>query len=263
MQLLALVFRGRLREADPFPMLLLAHRGASAAAAENTLSAFREAAAQRADGIELDVMRCASGELVVCHDEQLDRLAGLKWVVAATPWWKLKKADVGSRLGFARERIPLLEEVVSALPSHFLLNLELKCDQLEDRGLSVEVARYVARAGLEERTILSSFNPFCLLRVAADQPQLRRGYLLDPAKRFFTQAQLVAPAVSSYSVHPAAQQCTAQRVALWHQRGLKVAAWTVDDPVLAEQLQRWGVDYLITNRPAALRSALHPSERWA
>ena len=66
-------------------MLLLAHRGASADAPENTLTAFAEAARQGADGVELDVMLCASGELVVCHDEKLDRLAGLPWRVQATP----------------------------------------------------------------------------------------------------------------------------------------------------------------------------------
>ena len=88
-------------------MRILGHRGASADFPENTLEAFSGAIAQRADGVELDVMRCASGELVVCHDEWLDRLAGLHWEVLTTPWWKLKGVDVGSRLGFAPARIPL------------------------------------------------------------------------------------------------------------------------------------------------------------
>src|SRR5215218_8651774 len=77
-------------------VLILAHRGASADFPENTLEAFMGAVAQGADGVELDVMRCSTGELVVCHDERLDRLAGRDWWVHATPWWKLKRADVGS-----------------------------------------------------------------------------------------------------------------------------------------------------------------------
>ena len=89
-------------------MRLLAHRGASADFPENTLEAMRGAMEQGADGVELDVIRCGSGELVVCHDEWLDRLAGLHWDVRETPWRKLKRLDVGSRLGFAPARIPLL-----------------------------------------------------------------------------------------------------------------------------------------------------------
>ena len=97
-------------------MLVLAHRGSSARAPENTLAAFRLAVEEGADGVELDVMRCGSGELVVCHDERLGRLAGLDWEVGRTPWWKLQRADVGHHFG-QRARIPLLKEVFEALPA--------------------------------------------------------------------------------------------------------------------------------------------------
>src|SRR5215218_4377780 len=124
-------------------MLLLAHRGASADARENTLDAFAEAVRQGADGVELDAMVCGSGEVVVCHDEHLHRLAGLPWEVRRTPYWKLRGADVGSRLGFAPARIPLLTEVLELLPERMLVNIELKCERVEDDGLSVKVARLV------------------------------------------------------------------------------------------------------------------------
>src|SRR4051812_31629861 len=101
-------------------MLLLAHRGASKDAPENTLEAFAEAVRQRADGVELDAMVCGSGEVVVCHDEWLDRLAREHWEVRTTPLWKLRSADVGTPLGFDTARIPLLEEVIDALPKHFV-----------------------------------------------------------------------------------------------------------------------------------------------
>jgi len=71
-------------------VLLLAHRGASADAPENTIAAFEEAVRQGADGVELDVQVCSTGEVVVCHDERLTRLAGLDWELGATPWWKLR-----------------------------------------------------------------------------------------------------------------------------------------------------------------------------
>lgn len=237
-------------------MLILAHRGASADAPENTLPAFHGAVAQGADGVELDAMACGSGEVVVCHDERLDRLAGVPWEVRDTPLWKLRRLDVGSRLGFGPARIPLLEEVLDALPAPMLVNVELKCGTLEDGGLSRKVGELVARRCLEERVIVSSFNPLCLLRLAASHPALRRGLLLEPDRSFLLQDALFAPLVSNFSIHPSAAACTARRVRAWHERKLRVAAWTVDEPAQARRLRALGVAYCITNRPAALRGAL-------
>ncbi|MCY1035585.1 glycerophosphodiester phosphodiesterase family protein [Corallococcus sp. BB11-1] len=237
-------------------MLLLAHRGASADAPENTLEAFTEAVRQGADGVELDVMVCGSGEVVVCHDERLERLAGQPWEVRTTPWWKLRRADVGSSLGFAPARIPLLEEVLDALPAHFLINIELKCDRVDDGGLVAAVAGMVAGRQLSNRVVLSSFNPLCLFRLAAVAPTLRRGFLIDPDKAWAPQAYVVSPLVSSHSVHPFHEACTPERVAAWREAGLSVAAWTVDDPRRARELGALGVSYLITNRPGRVREAL-------
>ncbi|RKI63954.1 glycerophosphodiester phosphodiesterase [Corallococcus sp. AB049A] len=237
-------------------MLLLAHRGASADAPENTLEAFAEAVRQGADGVELDAMVCGSGEVVVCHDERLDRLAGQPWEVRTTPWWKLSRADVGSPLGFAPARIPLLAEVLDALPAHFLVNIELKCDRFDDGGLAAGVARLVRERQLAGRVVVSSFNPLCLFRLAAVAPTLRRGFLIDPDKPWALQAYALSPLVSSHSVHPFHEACTPERVAAWREAGLTVAAWTVDDPRRARELREVGVSYLITNRPGLVREAL-------
>lgn len=237
-------------------MLILAHRGASADAPENTLEAFAEAVRQGADGVELDAQVCGSGEVVVCHDERLERLARLPWEVRTTPWWKLQRADVGTPLGFKPARIPLLEEVLQALPAHLLVNIELKCGRADDGGLSHAVAGLVTRLGLRERVVVSSFNPLCLVRLAAEAPDVRRGYLIHPNKPWFPQAYVVSPLVSSHSVHPHHRACTPERVADWRAAGLSVAAWTVDEAERARALQAMGVSYLITNRPRAMREAL-------
>jgi glycerophosphoryl diester phosphodiesterase len=237
-------------------MLILAHRGASADAPENTLDAFTEAVRQGADGVEMDAMVCGSGEVVVCHDERLERLARLPWEVRTTPWWKLQRADVGTPLGFAPARIPLLEEVLEALPPRFLVNIELKCDAPDDGGLSRKVAELVRRRGLEGRVVVSSFNPLCLFRLAAAAPELRRGFLIDPDKPWFPQAYVLSPLVSSHSVHPFHEACTPERVEAWRAAGLRVAVWTVDEAERARALQALGVSYLITNRPRAIREAV-------
>ncbi len=237
-------------------MQLLAHRGASAEAPENTLEAFAEAVRQQADGVELDAMVCGSGEVVVCHDETLERLAGVEVAVGTTPYPQLRELDVGTPLGFGRARIPLLEEVLDLLPAWMVVNIELKCDTVEDRGLSWKVARLVERRKLEERVILSSFNPLCLFRVAAVAPPLRRGLLIDPDKRFLWQNAVTRPLTANFSVHPHHSQVTPARLREWRAAALEVAVWTVDDPQLAGSLRDAGVGYCITNRPAALRAGL-------
>lgn len=238
------------------PMRILGHRGASADFPENTLEAFAGAMAQGADGFELDVMTCATGELVVCHDEWLDRLAGLHLEVLKTPWRRLETVDVGSRLGFAPARVPLLEDVLDAAPPHAFINVELKCETVEDHGLAHRVGALLTERRLEERVFVSSFNPLCLVRLAEAWPRLRRGFLLDPDRAWVPQAWLWLPVVASTSVHPHGSQCTAERVNRWHARGWEVAAWTVDDADEARRLRALGVDWLITNRPGALRAAL-------
>jgi glycerophosphoryl diester phosphodiesterase len=246
-------------------MRILGHRGASRDHAENTLEAFAAAMEQGADGVELDVMRCASGELVVCHDEWLDRLAGRHLEVAACSWATLQGVDVGSALGFAPARLPLLEQVFEALPRAAVINVELKCETIDDRGLSLAVAELVGRLGLGDRVILSSFNPWCLVRVARAAPDLKRGLLLDPDKPWRRQTWFWLPLTAKTSVHPFRGQCTPERINAWHARGLEVAAWTVDDVDEARSLRAMGVDWLITNQPGALKRALasHRGEPFA
>ena len=206
-------------------------------------------------------MRCASGELVVCHDERLKRLAGRSWQVSQTAWWKLQQADVGSTLGFAPAKIPLLEEVLEALPRSLLVNIELKCDAPDDRGLSVTVGRLLERRGDEGRVIVSSFNRRCLQRLAAAHPSVPRGLLIDPDRSWFLQAWIWQPLVARDAVHPHHSQVTGARVDFWHSRGLKVAVWTVDEVERARELEALGVDLLITNRPALVKAGLKPNTR--
>ena len=237
-------------------MRILGHRGASADFPENTLEAFSGALAQKADGVELDVMRCATGELVVCHDEWLHRLAGLRWEVLTTPWWKLKTADVGSRLGFPPAHIPLLDDVFDALPQHANINVELKCETTDDHGLSVEVGKRLTDRQLGERVFVSSFNPLCLVRLARAYPKVRRGFLIDPDRGWLSQAWGWLPLVARTSVHPHFSQVTPERVNRWHALGLEVAVWTVDDVDEARRLRALGVEWLITNQPGQLRRQL-------
>src|SRR5262249_7195163 len=126
------------REGRP---LVLGHRGASAEAPENTIAAFSLALAQGADGVELDAQRCASGEVVVVHDASFARTTGLAELVTRTSYAVVRTLDAGSWKSerFRGERIPLLSEVLEAFPR--LVNVELKCEAIDDGGLTAEVVR--------------------------------------------------------------------------------------------------------------------------
>jgi glycerophosphoryl diester phosphodiesterase len=235
-------------------MRILGHRGASADAPENTLPALLLALAQGADGVEFDVQLCASGEVVVFHDASLERLAGRPGRVVDTPWSTLRTLDVGSPGGRAPASIPLLTEVLEALPRTAWLNIELKADG-GGLHLAATVARLLARQDTE-RVVISSFQPLCLLAFAARAPGVRRGYLLDPAWPFWLEAGLIAPLVGRDAIHPGDAQVSEERVRAWHRSGREVAVWTVDAAERARTLERWGVDTLITNRPGRLRTEL-------
>lgn len=217
------------------------------------------AMAQGADGVELDVMRCRTGELVVCHDEWLDRLAGEHVEVLTTGWSSLRRLDVGSALGFPKARLPLLDEVFDALPERAIVNVELKCETVDDHGLSVSVGELLSSRGLLDRVFVSSFNPLCLVRLAQQYPDIQRGFLLDPDRPWARQAWFWLPTVARTSVHPHWSQCTTARINRWHAQGWQVAAWTVDDAIEARRLRASGVEWVITNRPAGLIAELRGS----
>lgn len=236
--------------------LVYGHRGASAEAPENTLAAFRLAIEQGADGVELDAQRCATGEVVVVHDESLLRTTGHDGLVTRTPWSTLRALDAGGWKAerFRGERVPLLAEVLEAVPR--LVNVELKCDTANDGGLTAEVVRIVGEAGAGERVLLSSFNPLCLLRARLLAPRIARALLFERDQRWVLRSGLSAPAVGALALHPEHVLATPERVARWRKRGYSIGCWTVDDPDDGDRLYRSGVDALITNRPSLLRSRL-------
>ncbi|HTO98767.1 MAG TPA: glycerophosphodiester phosphodiesterase family protein [Myxococcales bacterium] len=234
--------------------LIWAHRGASAEAPENTLAAFALALRQGADGVELDAQRCATGEVVVVHDDSLARTAGHPGLVTATPWSTVRGLDAGGWKGaaFRGERVPLLAEVLESFPR--LVNVELKCDRADDRGLTAEVVRVVRGAKAEDRVLLSSFNPLCLARARLLAPGLPRAMLFERQQSWPLRSALAAPLVGARALHPERVLATPSRIARWRRRGYSVACWTVDDPEEAGRLHLGGVSGIITNRPEAMRA---------
>ena len=234
--------------------LIWGHRGASFDAPENTLAAFLLAREQGADGVELDAQRCGSGEVVVLHDASLGRTTGFAGLIGETPYATVRTLDAGARKSerYRGERVPLLAEVLEAFP--LLVNVELKCDRSDDGGLTAEVVRLVREARAQERVLLSSFNPLCLLRARLLAPDLPRALLFEEEQEWWLRSALSAPALQVGALHPDQRLATPGRIARWRRRGYQLGCWTVDDTDAAGRLYDAGVAGLITNRPDRMRA---------
>jgi glycerophosphoryl diester phosphodiesterase len=237
--------------------VIYAHRGASAVAPENTVPAFAAARRLGADGAECDVMVCATGELVVCHDERLHRLAGLPAAVRDLPLSALRElALLADRFPGIRAGVPTLAEAVEAGGPGLLWNVELKVDRNRDAiPLARKAAGEVARLGLAGRVLVSSFHPLALLAFRAAAPAIPTAFLWEaPGRRH--RDRFLARALATLAVHPEACLVDGAAVDHWHRRGRLVNVWTVDDPAEAERLAGRGVDGIITDVPDRILAAV-------
>ncbi|KTG28022.1 glycerophosphodiester phosphodiesterase [Haloferax profundi] len=214
-------------------MRVIGHRGCPTLAPENTLAAFR-AAADRLDWVELDVRRCASGELVVFHDETLDRLTEATGRVADATLPELRVLRVGD----SEESIPTLSEVFETLPDDVAVNVELK-----ESGLAAALADVVAATRHE--ALVSSFDADAL-REVREATALPIAYLCSTD---WDGAIRVATELGCLALHPHYDLLSAERVAEAHDAGLELNAWTVLDSETAERLREWGVDGVIVDDP--------------
>jgi glycerophosphoryl diester phosphodiesterase len=231
--------------------LVIAHRGASADAVENTLAAFGRARRDGADGVELDVMRCATGEVVVFHDDDLQRLGKRAGLTRSLPYDELRAIDLGGG-----ERIPLLDEVLETI-GPLLVNVELKSQsRFADDGLAAAVAAILTRHATGARALVSSFDPWLLGRFRRAAPSVATGLLFAHDQSLPLRRAWSAALLRPTALHPEAVLVDARAVRAWHARGYALNVWTVDDPGELRLLAALGVDGLITNRPKFARSVL-------
>lgn len=240
--------------------LNIAHRGASAEAPANTLTAFDRAATLGADGVELDVHLSADGVPVVIHDFAVDATTDGTGQVADLPLAALKELDAGSWFSptFSGERIPTLDEVFEAVGRRLLIDVELKVRGHPGRALAEAVARDVAHHGLAERVLVSSFDPRALRQMRRFAPQLPLGFLTSPLPdAWLARLRMgLMRDLQTEAVHPywrVVRESTVRRI---HNRGQRIVVWTVDDGDRMEQLTAWGVDAIVTNRPDRLHEVL-------
>ncbi len=227
--------------------LIIGHRGASTEAPENTLAAFGLAAAQGADGVELDVRLSADGDVVVIHDATVDRTTGGRGQVRALRTAELQALDAGMEQG-----IPTLDDVFLAFGPSLLYNVELKDFGLTDGGLTVAVADRIEAYHLQNQVVVSSFNPLAVRRA---RKNLSRSTMVAVIWERGPRG-LRHLGVRAEADHPHYSLVNQAYMAWAREHGYRVHVWTVDEPAEAQRLAALGVHGIITNKPALIRQAL-------
>ncbi len=241
---------------------IIAHRGASFDAPENTLASLRLGWEQQADAGELDIRLSRDGHIVVVHDASTRRTTGIDKEVAEQTLEQLRALDAGAWKGgrWAGEKIPTLAEALSTIPENKRLFVEIKC------GVQV-------LAPLQRAIIASGQQPRQIVLIGFDLETMRAARPLLPA---LEMCWLASHAQAANGRFPSARELVekaraahldglnldhrfpidAAFASVVKQAGLKLYAWTVDDPAQARSLLAAGVDGITTNRPAWLRQQL-------
>lgn len=225
-------------------MLKIGHRGAKAHVAENTVESFRQALNLGADGIELDVHVCATGELVVIHDFTVDRTTNGTGDVS-----KLTLAELKALVVDGRYNIPTLNEVLEAVGKDCFINIEMK-----GRHTAQPVADFVQLC-VEERGysyadfIVSSFQREELQAISNINPKINIGILTQASVK---QAMEWAEEFSAVAIHSHFSLLTEGNVKKAQEEGLKVYTWTVNEPEDIERVNSYGVDGIISDYPERL-----------
>lgn len=238
-------------------MKLIAHRGASHDAPENTLAALRLGYAQGADAGEVDVHLSRDARIVVHHDADTGRSSGLRQAVAAQSLTELRSLNVGqwgkwNGSAFA-EKIPLLSEVLALVPAGRRLFVELKV------GVEIlaELERVIRASDLAPAQL--AFITFDLAVAQATKQRLPAHevcWIVEPPARLddlVARAQAAGLDGLDLSHKFPIDDAFVQKI---HAAGLKLYTWTVDDPAVARRFAAAGIDGLTTNRPGWMREQL-------
>ena len=237
--------------------LVIAHRGASAYAPENTITAFRLAAELGADAVELDAKLTADGQVVVHHDRTLDRTTTGTGPLKTRTLEELQYLDAGSHfnLNYAGERIPTLSEVFRAVADRLLINIELSNYASPFDRLPEAIVKLVREFGLEKWVLLSSFNPVGLMRARKLAPEVQLGLLVAAMEPRWLRAffSMITP---HEAFHPSMILVSEEMIEGQHRQGRWVNVWTVNELDNIKRLVHLGVEGVITDVPDLAREVV-------
>lgn len=229
-----------------------AHRGASGHAPENTLAAMQKAIEMGAQMSELDVQQTADDELVLFHDDKLNRTSTGKGYLWEKTLAELRALDAGSWYAkeFAGEPIPTLEEVIELVRGKMQLNIEVKLHGHE-RNVAKLVVDKIRQANFGEECVVTSFGHEVADSIKALAPELTVGYILDFG--YYSEANFEGKVDLLSSNYKLVDTSFMQKA---HAAGKQVYVWTVNDKATMHKMMDLGVDAVITNYPDRLAEVI-------
>lgn len=228
---------------------IIAHRGASGYAPENTMPAFEMALDMNAEGIELDVHTTKDGEVVVIHDHTIDRTSDGEGLVGGFTLDELRKFDYGSWYGdeFKGVTIPTLREVLELLRDwNGLLNIEIKSGPIIYEGIEQKVIDLIEEYEMADRIIISSFNHYSLRDIKKIDPSIKIGLLYGAG---LVEPWIYAKRLNAEALHPSYHNIIPELVEGCHENGIQLNPYTIDREQDIERMINAGVDGIITNYP--------------
>ena len=226
---------------------IIAHRGASGHAPENTEAAFKRALELNADGVEFDVQLTKDNKVVVIHDERVDRLTNAKGFVHQFTLKEIKKLDFGQHFSekFKGQRILTLEETLQLVNDFKLINIELK-NWMGYPGLEEKTLELVDQYNLKDKVIISSFNHYSLRKIKQIAPETRTAML------YF--ARLYRPWIDAIKIgaealHPYYLTLDREIVENSHLANIKINAFTVNKKEEIKKMIDLNIDGIITDFP--------------
>ncbi len=231
--------------------LVIAHRGGSKWAPENTIAAFAKSLDAHADGVELDIHRCKSGELVVIHDETLERTTDGKGFVKDKTLDELKKLSAGRWFDeqFAAEKLPVLDEVLKLANGKMIVNIEIKNSPIEYPGIEDDLAKVLQDYKYPDKILISSFDHELIRRVHKKMPQYQVAFL-DAG--IVADVGDYADKIGAKAWNAGFSELRADAVERAHKAGLAVNVWTVDGHKKWNEAVDMKVDGIVTDDPAGL-----------
>ncbi len=240
--------------------LVVAHRGSSGTAPENTLAAFRLALEEGAKSIELDVRMTRDFHLVVHHDQSVRRTTNGSGFIWEKTLQELRLLDAGSWFSprFKGEQIPTLRQVLELVPAHIQVNIEAKTDGDPRSGIHLEESciLIILEKGAEHRVVVSSFDHKFLKRMHSLYPKIRTGALLVPVRDFGKTPSSIARSSGVGAFGCSLSQLRKRFVEDAHAHGMTVACYTVNTPQQLAKAVTMGVDAVITDVPKRIIKAL-------
>ncbi len=237
---------------------VIAHRGASAHAPENTLSSFHLALSHQAHAIEFDVQLTRDHQVIVFHDRTLDRTTNGNGPVSKQSWSEIQSLNAGAAYGsaFRGERIPSLAQVLDQFSDSFLYNIELKEYSSPWGILPIKVINLVQEKGLEAAVLLSSFNPFTILETHKLSTSIQKGYIIHGLPLLIWFQLGIAALLPVDSVHLSANFLKPSILRTLRSIDKKVFFYTLNHPGEIKKALSLKIDGFFTDDPALARRTI-------